>query len=71
MVEDRDLVSATGLALAAISGLIERSEPVPKGEVARVLLLLAETASPDNARQSDILKRWARLLETTRIANER
>lgn len=68
---EEDVVTATGLALATIANLIERPEPVPKGEVARCLRLLAETASPSRPRQAAILKCWAQLLETTQIANER
>ena len=62
MIED-DIVSATGLALATIAGLIERPEPVPMGEVARCLRLLAEAASPDRPSQREILLRWVQLLE--------
>ena len=61
MVED-DVVSATGLALAMIASLIERPEPVPRGEVARCLSLLAETASPARPGQREILLRWVQLL---------
>lgn len=71
MSEHEDLASATGLALAAIAGLIERPQPTPVGEVARCLALLADTASPNRHRQASILKGWAQLLETTRTANER
>jgi hypothetical protein len=61
MVED-DIVSATGLALATIASLIERPEPVPTGEVARCLSLLAETAAPVRPGQREILLRWVQLL---------
>ncbi len=70
MVED-DVVSATGLALATIASLIERSEPIPRGEVGRCLVLLAEAAGPDRPRQSEILHLWAQLLSPSLIANER
>jgi hypothetical protein len=70
LVDNEDLISATGLALATVAGLIERPEPISRGEIARLLLLLAETASPERPGQADILMRWARLLETARIANE-
>jgi hypothetical protein len=62
MVED-DIVSATGLALAMIVSLVERPEPVPRGEVARCLSLLAETASPNQPGQREILLRWVQLLD--------
>jgi hypothetical protein len=67
---DDDLVSATGLALAAIAGLIERPDSVPKGEIARCLALLAESAGPDRPRQGDILRAWAQLLSAPRSANQ-
>ena len=70
LAED-DVVSATGLALALIAGLIERPEPIPRGEVSRCLALLAETAAPDSPRQGEILRIWAQLLSTSQIANER
>lgn len=70
LAED-DVVSATGLALALIAGLIERPEPIPRGEVGRCLALLAETAAPDRPGQSDILRRWAELMNASQIANER
>jgi hypothetical protein len=70
MVED-DIVSATGLAIATIASLIERPEPIPRGEVGRCLALLAETAASDRPRQSEILQLWAALLNTSQIANER
>lgn len=70
LAED-DVVSATGLALATIASLIERPEPVPRGEVGRCLALLAETAAPDRPRQGEILRLWAQLLNTSQIANER
>jgi hypothetical protein len=66
MVEDNDVVSATGLALAAIAPLIERSAPVEKGEIARLLTILAESAAPDRPQQRDILLSWASLLEAAR-----
>jgi len=71
MAGDEDFVSATGLALATIAGLIERLESVPNGEVARLLTLMAQAASPDKPRQADILKRWAQFLETNQVANDR
>ncbi len=70
-MSDDDVVSATGLALAAIAGLIERHEPVPKGELARCLTLLAENAPPDRPRQAEILQAWALLLGTLPPANQR
>jgi hypothetical protein len=70
LVED-DIVSATGLALAAIANLIERPEPIPRGEVSRCLALLAETAAADRPRQSEILHLWAQLMSMSLIANER
>lgn len=70
MVED-DIVSATGLALAMMASLIERPEPVSRGEVGRCLMLLAATAGPDSPRQSEILQLWATLLNTSQTANER
>jgi len=70
LAED-DIVNATGLALALIAGLIERPEPIPRGEVGRCLALLADTAAPDCPRQGDILRRWAQLLSTSQVANER
>jgi hypothetical protein len=70
MVED-DIISATGLALATIASLIERPEPIPKGEVGRCLKLLADTAAPDRPRQSEILLSWAQLLTSIGVANER
>lgn len=60
---DEDLLTATGLALAAIAGLIERPQPVPRGELGRCLRLLAETASPERQVQKSILTAWAELLE--------
>ncbi len=69
-MDDDELASATGLALAAIVGLIERPEPVPKGEVARCLILLAESAPADRPRQREVLENWARLLRTSKAANE-
>jgi len=63
---ESDVISATGLALATIASLIERPEPVPAGEVARCLGLLAEAASPARPEQREILAQWARLLETAR-----
>lgn len=71
MAEEDDILSATGLALAAIAALIERPEPIPKGEVARILTLLASTASPERPRQQQILLGWAELLANVRPANER
>jgi hypothetical protein len=70
MIED-DIVSATGLALTMIASLIERPEPVPRGEVGRCLALLAETTAPDQPGQRDILRRWAELINASQIANER
>lgn len=70
VIED-DIVSATGLALATIASLIERPEPIPRGEVGRCLALMAETAAPDHPRQCEILRLWAQLLNTSQIANER
>ena len=70
MIED-DIVTATGLALATIASLIERPEPIPRGEIGRCLTLLAKTAAPDRPRQSEILQLWATLLNTSQIANER
>jgi hypothetical protein len=70
LAED-DVVSATGLALATIASLIERPEPIPRGEIGRCLALLAETAAPDRPRQGEILRLWAQLLNTSQIANER
>jgi hypothetical protein len=67
MAED-DVVSATGLALAAIAGLIERAEPIPRGEIARCLSLLAQTAPTDRPRQREILHDWAELLAGGGIA---
>ena len=59
---DDDIVSATGLAIAALAALLERPEPAPKGEVARCLSLLAEAAPLDRPRQKEILTDWAALL---------
>lgn len=70
VIED-DIVSATGLALATIASLIERPEPIPRGEIGRCLTLLAETAAPDRPAQRDILRRWAELLSASQVANER
>lgn len=70
MIED-DIVCATGLALATIASLIERPEPIPRGEVRRCLALLAETAALDRPGQRDILRRWAELMSASQIANER
>ena len=64
MDEDEALLGAIGLALAALASLIERPDPVPRGEVGRCLALLAETGAPDQARQNDILKRWSQILST-------
>ncbi len=69
-MDDEDLTSATGLAIAAIANLIERPEPIPPGEVARCLSLLAATASPDHPGQRTILADWARLLAMRHVASE-
>lgn len=48
-----------GLALAAIAELIERPETIPKGEVARLLTLLAETPPGNRAgRRTCSLLYW-------------
>jgi hypothetical protein len=68
----RGVARSIGLGrIATIAGLIERPEPIPRGEVGRCLALLAETAAPDRPRQSEILQLWAALLNTSQIANER
>jgi len=59
MAED-DIVSATGLALATIANLVERPEPVPKGEIGRCLTLLAKTAcrSYEGCSPEEWLRSW-------------
>jgi hypothetical protein len=68
MMADDDVASATGLALAALVRLVERSGAAPPGEAARCLALLAEAAPPGRPRQREILEDWARLLATRRAA---
>ena len=68
---DDDLASATGLAIAVIAHLIERHQPIPKGEVARLLSLLSKTAAPDRPRQQAVLEQWVQILTTAPIANDR
>jgi hypothetical protein len=60
-VADNDLVSATGLALAALAALVERPGPAAKGETAHCLRLLAEAAA--TPVQGEILRNWAQLLD--------
>jgi hypothetical protein len=67
---DDEIISAMGLALAVVAALIERPEPVPRGEVARCLRLLAQTASHTQPRQAEILESWAILLQTAPAANQ-
>lgn len=65
-----DLAAATGLALALIAAMIERPEAPPRGEIARYLALLADTAAPDRQAQRTILAGWAELLATRQVAND-
>lgn len=68
---DHDLVGATGLALAVVASLIERAEPIPKGEVGRCLALIAQASADTSVGQREILEAWAELLSVSGIANER
>ena len=68
---DDDLVGATGLALAVVASLIERDEPIPRGEVGRCLALIAQASAATSVRQREILEAWAELLSVAGVANER
>ena len=65
---DDQLANATGLALATIAALIERPQPIPRGELARLLTILAETA--ENPGQQHILQNWASLVGNIQVAND-
>lgn len=69
-MSDNDLASATGLAIAAIAGLLERSGPIPKGEVARCLSLLAQAAPAERPGQTAILNDWAQLAASRSSARD-
>jgi hypothetical protein len=59
--EEQDLVQALGLALAMVGALLEREQPIPRGEFSRLLAVLAEVTRESEDRQGAILSDWAAL----------
>jgi hypothetical protein len=60
--DDQDLIQAQGLALALVGQLLEREQPIPRGEFGRYLAVLAEVTRETNERQGAILSTWAELV---------
>jgi len=69
--DDDDLIQAHGLALALVGSLLERDEPVPRGEFGRYLAVLAGVTRESNGRQAEILSAWAELAFKASAANQR
>lgn len=67
---DSDLVQAQGLALALVGSLLERDEPIPRGEFSRYLSVLAEVTRETSERQADMLAAWAELALKASAANQ-
>jgi hypothetical protein len=59
--DDHDLIQAHGLALALVGQLLEREQPIPRGEFSRYLAVLAEVTRETSERQGAILSTWAEL----------
>jgi len=68
--EYHDLIQAQGLALALVGSLLERDEPVRRGEFGRYLTVLAEVARESSDRQAEILSAWAELAFRAGAANQ-
>jgi len=66
--EEQDLVQALGLALAMVGALLERDQPIPRGEFSRLLAVLAEVTRESEDRQGEILSAWATLAARAKVA---
>jgi len=62
-VDMDDMVQATGLVVALIGSLLERTEVIPRGEFCRHLANLAAVTHEANGSQGKILDRWSALAE--------
>jgi hypothetical protein len=69
--DDPDLIQAQGLALALVGSLLERDQPVPRGEFGRYLAVLADVTRETSDRQAEILSAWAELAFKASAANQR
>lgn len=68
--DEHDLIQAQGLALALVGQLLERDQPIPRGEFSRYLAVLAEVTRETSGPQGAILSTWAELAQRVSATNQ-